>query len=95
MIPTPVTYSGAMLGSSPGFNLPQAERLSLQNEASNLVNLIAQAHERLDRLTGVGQTPATPNAALPPVSVSINMATGDASRLIQRLEELCEHVGQI
>ena len=75
--------------------IPRAERLSLQNEASNLVNMIAQAHERLDRLMSVGQTPSTPNAALPSLSASIGMATGDLDRLIQRLDELCERVGQL
>lgn len=92
LTPRNVTAAGS-IGIPSG--VPAAEQLSLQQEAAQLLNQIDRAHNTLDALFSVGQSPTPSTSDIPTLAASIHMARQRMSELCNRLEDLQRAVGQI
>ena len=82
--------------TAPYSGIPVPERLTLQREANDLVELIGKAHAMLDHLTaGPSQVTPAQNAPLLTLGSAISAAKADLNRLTERLDNLLNAVGQI
>jgi hypothetical protein len=76
--------------------VPVPERLTLQREANDLCEQIQKANAMLEHLIA-GPTPSSDqkNAVLMPVGAAISTSRNEIGRLIERLDQLIQAVGQI
>jgi hypothetical protein len=94
MVPTPNAAFGNLLATASSVVMPQAERLSLQQEAQMLLEQIDQASGLLD---GISQAPTSgqTNQGPMPLSAAIQEAWARMSGLVNRLSMLSQHIGTL
>ncbi len=75
--------------------LPPEGTTALQATASGIVNLLERAHSLLDALESTPTSGGTTNASLPGLTCSLMTAESEMGRLVARLENLGDRIGQL